>query len=96
MKLTKLILASTSQRRKELADNILLVVTGSKQKPSYSIIDKGEGQTPEDIPNTFLSLVKENKLNVPFVQGRFGMGSTGVLPFCGDKQIQLIISKQNQ
>ena len=83
------------ERRKELADNILLVVTGSKQKPSYSIIDKGEGQTPEDIPNTFLSLVKENKLNVPFVQGRFGMGSTGVLPFCGDKQIQLIISKRD-
>jgi len=83
------------ERRKELADNILLVVTGSKQKPSYSIIDKGEGQTPQDIPNTFLSLVKENKLDVPFVQGRFGMGSTGVLPFCGDNQIQLIISKRD-
>ena len=31
---------------------------------------------------------------VPFVQGRFNMGGTGVLPFCGDgRKMQLIVSR---
>ena len=42
--------------RSKLAENILLMTTGSKSDPSYSIIDMGEGQTPEAFPNTFLSL----------------------------------------
>ena len=31
---------------------------------------------------------------MPFVQGRFNMGGTGVLPFCGDnRKMQLIVSR---
>jgi hypothetical protein len=31
---------------------------------------------------------------VPFVQGRFNMGGTGVLPLCGDgRKMQLIVSR---
>jgi len=82
-------------RRKELAQNILVVATGKKSQPCFSFIDKGEGQIPEMIPDTFLSLVKTNKVKIPFVQGRYNMGSTGVLPFCGRNHLQLIISKRN-
>jgi len=82
-------------RRHEIAKNIIVTATGEKSKPSYSIIDKGEGQTPNDIPNTFLSLTKSNKLRIPFVQGKFNMGGTGALQFCGKQNLQLIISRRD-
>ena len=37
----------------------------------------------------------ENKKGIPFVQGIFNMGGTGVIPFCGKQSIQLIITKRN-
>ena len=67
-----------------------MIATGQKSKPCYSILDTGEGQTPEKMPETLLSLGKSNKLRIPFVQGKFNMGGTGVLQFCGEKNIQLI------
>jgi len=83
------------KKRRELAENILLVATGKKSNPNYSIIDKGEGQTPKKMPETFLSLTKSNKLRIPFVQGKFNMGGTGALQFCGNYDLQLIISKRD-
>jgi hypothetical protein len=50
--------------------------------PNYTIVDFGEGQHPKDFPDTFLSLSKSNKEGIPFVQGKFNMGSTGCLRFC--------------
>ena len=81
--------------RGELAKKILLVATGGHKNPSYSIIDTGEGQSPNRMPLTFLSLSKSNKLRIPFVQGKFNMGATGSLQFCGHNNIQLIISKRD-
>ncbi|CAD7772056.1 hypothetical protein AIOGIFDO_01162 [Candidatus Methanoperedenaceae archaeon GB37] len=82
------------RKRRELAENILLVATGKKSSPNYLIIDKGEGQTPKKMPETFLSLTKSNKLRISFVQGKFNMGGTGALQFCGKHNLQLIISKR--
>src|SRR5699024_8197341 len=81
--------------RTELANNISFVATGKKQKPNYSIIDEGEGQSPQMLPQTILSLAESNKMKIPFVQGKFNMGGSGILQFCGDKNIQLIISKKH-
>lgn len=81
--------------RKKLAENISLVATGKKESPCYSIIDLGEGQTPKRMPDTFLSLAKSNKLRIPFVQGKFNMGGTGVFQFAGHHNLQLILSKRN-
>lgn len=81
--------------RKRLAENICFVATGKKNKPCYSIIDMGEGQTPLKMPDTFLSLSKSNKLRIPFVQGKFNMGGTGVFQFTGHHNLQLIISKRD-
>jgi len=83
------------KERGKLAENIFLVVTGKKSNPNYLIIDKGEGQTPKKMPKTFLSLTKSNKLRIPFVQGKFNMGATGALQFCGKHNMQLIISKRD-
>ena len=83
------------KERAKIADRISLIATGQKSKPCYTILDTGEGQTPEKMPETLLSLGKSNKLRIPFVQGKFNMGGTGVLQFCGEKNIQLIISRRN-
>lgn len=81
--------------RKKLAENISLVATGNKTSPTFTIIDKGEGQKPDNMINTLLSIGKSNKLRIPFVQGKFNMGGTGVFQFCGSNNLQLIISKRN-
>ncbi|MFN8310886.1 MAG: hypothetical protein U0T73_13070 [Chitinophagales bacterium] len=83
------------QIRSKLAENIGFVATGQKTNPNYAIFDKGEGQSPARLHDTILSIRKSNKLRIPFVQGKFNMGGTGVFRFCGEKNIQLVISKRN-
>jgi hypothetical protein len=85
----------TPSERTKLAERIQFVATGPKKEPCYLIVDKGEGQTPASFENTFLSLTKQNKDDIPFVQGRFNCGGTGVLPFCGEHKYQLILSKRH-
>jgi len=77
---------------------ITVSVTGNKPKqgrPCITIADAGEGQAPAKFADTFLSIDKSNKLRIPFVQGKFNMGGTGVLKFCGSHSLQLIISRRN-
>lgn len=78
----------------KLAENIQLVATGTKTDPCYLVIDQGEGQTPDRFEDTFLSLKRNNKAKIHFVQGKFNCGGTGVLPFCGKNAYQLIISRR--
>lgn len=85
----------TAGEQTELADRIQVVAVGEKSAPNYLIIDKGEGQTPAAFPETFLSLVRENKMRIHFVQGKFNSGGTAVLPFCGDRNMQLIVSRRS-
>ena len=62
-----------------------LIATGEKgtgANPTYTILDKGEGQHPEDFTKTFMSLIVKNKVGINFVQGKFGMGSFGAVNFC--------------
>jgi len=80
-------------------ENLVLYATGSKARPCMSLYDAGEGQLAENFPSTFCSLIYGSgdgsyKGAIPFVQGRFNMGGTGVLPFCSDKyKLQLIASR---
>ena len=83
-----------TQRREE-SKGITIAVTGSKKRPCVTISDVGEGQAPYMMPETFLSIDKSNKLRIPFVQGKFNMGGTGVLQFCGHSNLQLIITRRN-
>ena len=83
-----------AQRRTELAKRLHLVAVGDKASPCYLVIDSGEGQTPQAFPDTFLSLNRSNKLRIPFVQGKFNSGGTGVLQFCGQHNMQLIVSRR--
>ena len=64
--------------------------------PCLTVADQGEGQTPGEFPNTFLSLHRNNKIRTKFVQGKFNMGATGALPYCSERyNLQLIISRRN-
>ena len=86
-------------RQLEQSRQISLAVTGSKPREeggaSITIVDRGEGQTPAMMPKTFLSIDRENKLRIPFVQGKFNMGGTGALKFCGREGLQLVISRRS-
>ena len=92
----------TNDERRKLAENIQITATGNRGKKigggSFTIIDKGEGQTPENMPKTILSIGSQNKGAIRFVQGMFNQGGTAVLPFCGPPggyNFQLIASKRN-
>ena len=78
--------------------NLVIGVTGARSKrkglPCYTFVDNGEGQHPEDFENTFLSLSTGNKKDIPFVQGKYNMGSSGVLGYCGLKWFKLIVSRR--
>lgn len=85
----------SAKERKEIASNLQVVASGNKSdQPNITIYDNGEGQHPEDFARTFLSLHSNNKINIPFVQGQFNMGSAGAVIFCAGKHYQLIASKK--
>lgn len=81
----------------ELAQNIQLFADGAARGkyPCITIADKGEGQSPDTIESTFLSLAKTNKTNIPFVQGMFNQGGTATLRFSGKKNINLIATRKH-
>lgn len=80
--------------RTRSAERIRLVACGTREQPAYLIVDDGEGQSPDDFSDTLLSLLRQNKTAIPFVQGKFNMGATGVLQFAGTHSFQLVISRR--
>ena len=84
----------SSERTKLAKENIQIIASGEKEKPNLMIWDNGEGQHPKDFKKTFLSIFNNNKTDIPFVQGKYNMGSTGAVVFCGEYRYQLIASKK--
>ncbi len=82
------------KERRRLAGNIQIIAEGDRKRPNLIIADKGEGQHPDDFENTFLSLHRGNKNKILFVQGKYNMGGSGVLPNCGEYNYQLILSRK--
>ena len=82
------------QNQRRQAENIQILADGPKHQTSLIIYDNGEGQHPRDFEKTFLSLLKGNKTEIHFVQGKFNMGGSGSLVFCGKQRYQLIASKK--
>ncbi len=88
------------QFRRAQAENIQVIADGEgpcerRNLPTNVIIyDDGEGQRPEDFERTFLSLLRGNKNDIQFVQGKYNMGGSGALVFAGKKRFQLLASKK--
>ena len=78
--------------------NLVIGVTGGKPRKGeplcITFVDNGEGQQPEDFEVTFLSLSSGRKSAIPFVQGKYNMGSSGVLGYCGRRWYKLILSRR--
>jgi hypothetical protein len=83
--------------------NLVIGVTGSKRaktgNPCITLVDNGEGQDASRFEDTFLSFNTDNqeivhKDQIPFVQGKFHMGSSGVFMFCGNYGFKLIASRR--
>ena len=89
---------SDADLRNFARDNLIIGVTGEQDKGEtcFTIIDNGEGQKSEDFKSTFLSLSHKNKSEIPYVQGKYNMGSSGVLIYCGQKRYKLIISRRHE
>ncbi len=90
-----------SEYRKKQALDIQVIADGTTKlkhartyDTSLTIYDNGEGQHPEDFETTFLSIGKGNKNDILFVQGKYNMGGTGAIVFCGKNRYQLIASKR--
>lgn len=79
-----------------LSKSITVAATGQRKRPSISIADDGEGVTAAMMPKTILSLHEGNKEQIPFVQGKFNMGGSGVLEYCGvEYNVELVLSRRN-
>ena len=80
--------------RRQQAESIQIVASGSTKHPCLLVYDDGEGQHPDDFEMTFLSLLRGNKNEIAFVQGKYNMGGTGAIVFCGKQRYHLIGSKR--
>lgn len=88
----------SNEKRTRVSRDICLSLTGPRAgegRPCVTIADAGEGQAPGQLPVTILSLDQGLKETLPFVQGKFNMGGTGVLRFCGHFNLQLVVSKRH-
>lgn len=85
----------SSNEKKKLCNVGLYIERLKPSDSSVIIYDYGEGQCPDKFEDTLLSLAKGNKAALKFVQGKYNMGSTGVIKKCNGHRYQLIISMKN-
>jgi len=86
-----------NKKRSDWAKHHLVVLAeGDKKKPTLTVIDRGEGQSPERIQNTIVHLSGSIKQNVDFVFGKYHQGGSAAIRFCGSKArcYQLVLSRR--
>lgn len=94
--------AEIRKNRSEFAKKMIRITAeGKRDKPTITIIDAGEGQTPNSIPETILSLHKEIKKKIRFVYGTYNQGGSSALGFCHDSNhftnfVQLVVCRKAQ
>ncbi|MCX6721597.1 MAG: hypothetical protein NTY04_00150, partial [Candidatus Staskawiczbacteria bacterium] len=72
------------EKRSEFAKEWLRITAeGKRDRPTMTIIDKGEGQQPNNIKNTIVSLNQNIKEKIPFVYGTYNQGGSSPLSFAG-------------
>lgn len=91
----RIIDADPKWKREYARENLIIGISAKTRNatPCYTFADNGEGQYPRMFRDTFLSLSQQNKSQIPFVQGKYNMGSSGVLNFCED-WLKLIVSRR--
>jgi hypothetical protein len=84
---------SDKEVREIAAKTVRIIGEGTAEKPTFSVIDFGEGQHPKDFPKTFLSIGGSNKIKIKFAHGVYNQGGSAALKFCGNGY-QLILSRR--
>jgi len=90
------------QHRSEFAKQLIRVTAeGRRDKPTITIIDRGEGQVPDEISETILSLQKQIKKKIRFVYGTYNQGGSSALGFCHGSSnivnyVQLVLCRRAQ
>ena len=87
------------KKARTVAENINISCGGNDGLyPNIAITDKGEGQTPEKLPNTIMSLHVGNKESINFAQGKWNQGGSGAILHCGQdtcEALQFVLTKRN-
>lgn len=80
-----------------LAQKIKITVFNANNDQDQIILlyDEATGQDPKDFKNTFLYHKPSEKIAIPFVQGKYGMGNGGAFSFSGNHKYVMILSKRN-
>ncbi|WP_194758334.1 hypothetical protein [Priestia megaterium] len=86
--------SDTKKAKDDISRLVAISLTGGTHpnNPNITIADRGEGQTPDSLPETILSLGKSNKIRIPIVQGKHNMGGSGVAKFT---DLQVILTRKN-
>lgn len=89
------------EKRSEFAKEWLRITAeGKRDRPTITIIDKGEGQQPNNIKDTIVSLNQNIKEKIPFVYGTYNQGGSSPLSFAGNPNtydfnyLQLILCRR--
>lgn len=89
------------EKRSEFAKEWLRVTAeGKRDRPTITIVDKGEGQQPNNIKDTIVSLNQNIKEKIPFVYGTYNQGGSSPLGFAGNPNtydfnyVQLILCRR--
>lgn len=82
------------KNRRKQAERLQILADGPRLETSLVVYDDGEGQEPQDFEKTFLSLIRGNKNDIHFVQGKYNMGGSGAITFCGKRRYQLVCSRR--
>src|SRR3989338_11494599 len=86
-----------NKKRSEWAkQNLVVLAEGDKKRPTLTVIDRGEGQSPDKIQDTIVHLSGSIKRNVDFVFGKYHQGGSAAIRFCGSKAkcYQLVSSRR--
>ena len=87
------------KKARSVAENINISCGGNNGLyPNIAITDKGEGQTPEKLPNTIMSLHVGNKKSINFAQGKWNQGGSGAILHSGQDSgvaLQFVLTKRN-
>lgn len=96
----------TKEQERKFLDDLMVIAT-SKDRKIWSelkkeekelciaVFDRGEGQSPNRLVETILSLLKGNKHKILFTQGNHNQGGSATLNHGGAFSYTLIISKKN-
>jgi hypothetical protein len=95
----------TKEQEELICNDLMLMATSDEMKPikklgrnahvNMLVYDGGEGQSPNRLPKTILSLLAGNKQGISFTQGNYNQGGSGSLMYCGEKSYCLVVSKRH-